>query len=194
MRAELVESLDTAHLLKRFGKLYPISTAEAAFISGLSRHALTARHRANPLREPIRFKRDPMGNEKAWNYYFLGAVLAARDEELKWQLACQQRGRQPSALERKNRQVAKDRRAEARRIQAAAQAWGLPKRSFAEWLAEGDASSAWPIVRLRSGRVENWFGAVGTLRHGDAIAWMSLTDYLDQLLAFASTQAPAKVG
>jgi hypothetical protein len=55
---------------------------------------------------------------------------------------------------------------------------------FSMWVAMARATDEWPVVKRRSGVLGDFFDAIGTIKPGDRVVWISLQDYLLDIQKF----------
>jgi hypothetical protein len=174
VRPDFAEPWRMEDLRVRYDYHCEITGAEAELILGWSRDRLKTHHKNHAKRIPRKLAKS---NEKGWNRYWLGEVLDALEEEILWQLEQRQDRRPLSDVQRRNREAAKDRERQIQKISEVVNPW-LRGAKFSTWVAMARATDEWPVVKRRSGVWEDFFVAVGTIKLGDRVSWISLQDYL----------------
>jgi hypothetical protein len=180
VRPDFAEPWRMEDLRARYDYHCEITGAEAELILGWSRDRLKTHHKNHPKRIPRKLAKS---NEKGWNRYWLGEVLDALEEEILWQLEQRQDRRPLSDVQRRNREAAKDRDRQIQKISEVVNPW-LRGAKFATWVAMARATDEWPVVKRRSGVLGDFFDAIGTIKPGDRVVWISLQDYLLDIQKF----------
>jgi hypothetical protein len=159
-----------------------ITGSEAELILGWSRDRLKTHHKNHPKRIPRKLAKS---SGRGWNHYWLGEVLDALEEEILWQLEQRQERRPLSDVQRRNRKAEKDRQNQIKKISEVINPW-LRGAKFSTWVAMARATDEWPMVKRRSGALEDFFEAIGTIKPGDRVTWVRLQDYLVGVQKFQS--------